>query len=80
MQAETAQYNAALEDADAEICNLLANKIDRALPEAENKIWHAHPVWFAVSGVKKKDLHRWLAKGPVGAAEVDGYQSSFSAN
>lgn len=23
-----------------------AREIDRALPEAENKIWHAHPVWF----------------------------------
>ena len=21
-------------------------EIDRGLPEAENKIWHAHPVWF----------------------------------
>ena len=29
-----------------EICELLALEIDRHLPEAENKIWHAHPVWF----------------------------------
>lgn len=29
-----------------EICNLLAVEIDRHLPEAESKIWHAHPVWF----------------------------------
>lgn len=28
------------------ICDLLANEICRGLPEAENKIWHAHPVWF----------------------------------
>lgn len=28
------------------ICQLLAEQIDAALPEAENKIWHAHPVWF----------------------------------
>jgi hypothetical protein len=26
--------------------NLLAREIDEALPEAENRIWHAHPVWF----------------------------------
>jgi len=25
---------------------LLADEIRRILPEAENKIWHAHPVWF----------------------------------
>lgn len=28
------------------ICELLANEIDRALPDAENKIWHRNPVWF----------------------------------
>ena len=25
---------------------MLAAEIDKSLPEAENKIWHAHPVWF----------------------------------
>lgn len=29
-----------------EVCDVLAEEIDRHLPEAENKIWHAHPVWF----------------------------------
>ncbi|NHE56277.1 DUF1801 domain-containing protein [Cyclobacterium plantarum] len=29
-----------------EICESLAHEICRNLPEAENKIWHAHPVWF----------------------------------
>ncbi len=29
-----------------EICDLLYNEICKHLPEAENKIWHAHPVWF----------------------------------
>jgi hypothetical protein len=24
----------------------LAKAIDRDLPDAENKIWHRHPVWF----------------------------------
>jgi hypothetical protein len=28
------------------ICDLLAKEIDAGLPDAENKIWHAHPVWF----------------------------------
>lgn len=31
---------------DKEICDLLYGEIDRCLPEAENKIWHRHPVWF----------------------------------
>jgi len=26
--------------------NFLAKEIDKALPGAESKIWHAHPVWF----------------------------------
>jgi hypothetical protein len=29
-----------------DICNLLAQTINSALPEAESKVWHAHPVWF----------------------------------
>lgn len=29
-----------------EVCDMLAEEIDRNLPQAENKIWHAHPVWF----------------------------------
>src|SRR5205085_10248979 len=35
-----------LSPADTEICNLLSAEIDRNLNDAENKIWHAHPVWF----------------------------------
>jgi uncharacterized protein YdhG (YjbR/CyaY superfamily) len=31
---------------DQLICNLLTNQINLHLPEAESKIWHAHPVWF----------------------------------
>jgi hypothetical protein len=31
---------------DQEICDLLCREIDRCLPEAENKVWHRHPVWF----------------------------------
>lgn len=46
MHPDTTKYNAALDPADQAICNLLAEQIDKALPQAENKIWHAHPVWF----------------------------------
>lgn len=28
------------------ICDALFQIISNVLPEAENKIWHAHPVWF----------------------------------
>lgn len=46
MHPDTVKYNKALAPEDREICDLLARKIDRNLPEAENRIWHAHPVWF----------------------------------
>ena len=46
MHTETVLYNQTLGAPNSEICQLLATEIDRALPEAENKIWHAHPVWF----------------------------------
>jgi hypothetical protein len=32
--------------AERAIVELLVAEIDRGLPEAENKIWHGHPVWF----------------------------------
>ena len=46
MHPDTASYNAALELDDRAICDLLAQEIRRHLPEADNKIWHGHPVWF----------------------------------
>ncbi|MGD9637146.1 MAG: DUF1801 domain-containing protein [Lautropia sp.] len=46
MHDETAQYNNAQAPADQKTCELLAKEIEAALPEAENKVWHAHPVWF----------------------------------
>lgn len=39
-------YNDRQTPADKAICNLLAAEICHRLPDAENKIWHAHPVWF----------------------------------
>lgn len=46
MHPDTKQYNETQAPSDRAICQLLAEHIDRHLPEAENKIWHAHPVWF----------------------------------
>ena len=46
MHEDTDKYNAARTPDDRDICSLLAREIDSALPGAENKIWHAHPVWF----------------------------------
>lgn len=39
-------YNENLEGIDNEIGVLLATTISKNLPEAENKLWHSHPVWF----------------------------------
>lgn len=46
MNPEAQAYNQAQTEAYSHICDLLAQEIDRHLPRAENKIWHAHPVWF----------------------------------
>ncbi len=41
-----ASYNAQHSAEDQAICNRLAEIITSELTEAEQKIWHAHPVWF----------------------------------
>lgn len=46
MHSGTLQYNEQQEQGHKAVCNLLAQEIDKNLPQAENKIWHAHPVWF----------------------------------
>lgn len=46
MHKDTSIYNNKQLTAEKAICNLLANEISEQLPDAENKIWHAHPVWF----------------------------------
>lgn len=46
MAPEIQLYNDKQIPADKEICDLLATIICAGLTEAENKIWHAHPVWF----------------------------------
>ncbi len=46
MHPDTRAYNAVQSPGDKAICDRLADAIDRALPDAENKVWHGHPVWF----------------------------------
>jgi hypothetical protein len=65
MNKEIKAYNNKLSPEDKKICNILAQEIDSSLPEAENKIWHAHPVWFldgnpVVGYSKLKDSVRLL--------------------
>lgn len=46
ISAKILEYNNRQSEADREIGNKLAKEITANLPKAENKIWHAHPVWF----------------------------------
>ncbi len=43
---EIQAYHNTLSVTDKEICDLLYTEINSSLPEFENKIWHAIPVWF----------------------------------
>lgn len=62
MHPDIITYNENQSPEDMAICNLLAAEIDKVLPKAESRIWHAHPVWFLdgnpVAGYSK-------LKGPV---------------
>lgn len=42
----TKEYNNKQSASDKAICNLLQAEINKHLPKAVNKVWHAHPVWF----------------------------------
>lgn len=58
-------YHATQIPGDRVICEALAKEIAHVLPEAENKIWHRHPVWFldgnpVVGYSKLKDFVRLL--------------------
>ncbi len=46
MNPDVQAYHNTLSEADRAIADLLAQEIDKGLPNAENKIWHRHPVWF----------------------------------
>jgi hypothetical protein len=65
MNKDVKAYHDSQSPEDKEICTLLYKEISRGLPEAENKIWHAHPVWFLdgnpiVGYSKLKDSVRML--------------------
>lgn len=65
MHADTRKYIRALAPRDRVVCRRLAEQIDQALPDAENRVWHAHPVWFLdgnpIVGINKlKDCVRLL--------------------
>ena len=65
MNKDIQAYNNAQAAEDKEICNTLAQEINLHLPDAESKIWHAHPVWFlegnpVVGYSKLKDSVRLL--------------------
>ena len=60
-----AEYHDTQVERDRKICELLEREINDALPEAESKIWHGHPVWFIsdnpiVGYSKLKDCVRLL--------------------
>lgn len=46
MNKDIKKYNNAQTSEDKKICNMLTEEINKNLEGAENKIWHAHPVWF----------------------------------
>lgn len=65
MNKEIQEYNDLQSPGDKKICDILSSEIDNFLTEAENKIWHRHPVWFldgnpVVGYSKLKDSVRLL--------------------
>jgi hypothetical protein len=66
---DTRTYNETRTPADRKICELLAEEIDRGLPEAENKIWHAHPVWF-IDGNPIVGYHKLKSPPPNGCIRL----------
>lgn len=46
MSEEILNYNDNQPESYKAICHQLMNEINKGLPDADSKIWHAHPVWF----------------------------------
>lgn len=46
MNPDIITYNQNIDSEDEKIANILSGEISKYLSDAENKIWHAHPVWF----------------------------------
>jgi hypothetical protein len=62
---DVAAYHEHFSSEEKKICKSLFKAINDSLPEAENKIWHGHPVWFLngnpiVGYSKLKDCIRLL--------------------
>lgn len=46
MPEDIKDYHSKLEESDSAICEKLNKVINENLKFTENKVWHAHPVWF----------------------------------
>ncbi len=46
MNKDIVSYNDAQLGDEKDICNKLGSILNNLLSDAENKIWHRHPVWF----------------------------------
>lgn len=46
MNRDIQAYHEGLTSDDQAICNVLYNEISGSMPDAENRVWHRHPVWF----------------------------------
>lgn len=46
MKSDIQEYHEKLMTPDRHICDHLHAIIEEALPYAESKVWHGHPVWF----------------------------------
>ena len=46
MHPEIKKFNDSLAGIEMGICDQLASIIYQELPEADDKVWHRHPVWF----------------------------------
>ena len=84
MNKDIQAYNDSHSEINREICNILSGEINTHLKDAENKIWHAHPVWFLdgnpiVGYSKLKDCIRLLFwSGQSFDEEVLAKEGSFS--
>lgn len=44
--ADVLAYNQELQTDSKAVCDFLLSELSSALPDAESKVWHGHPVWF----------------------------------
>jgi len=83
MHPDTHLYNQRQDPPLREVCVLLAEAIDRYLPEAENKVWHGHPVWFQAGGYSAHERPVFRPMGGQGSgaweASVPGHGRPVTA-